>query len=168
MARLQDFSTVTPAGTNNLLIVQSQGQGLATINAVGQKIANDTTMSALNTTSKKIVGAINEVLSKFTATNVTSQITWTEDYANVRAIKKGGVLYLTYQGEGKTHANGDLIFTLPSGLRPFSNTFIPFTVNALAFGNLTITASNGQGKINQVSDSTASGRIYLSVAFPVE
>lgn len=63
MARLQDFQSVTPAGSDNLLIVQSQGQGLSTLNAVGQKIANDTTMSGLNTTSKFLVGAINELKS---------------------------------------------------------------------------------------------------------
>ena len=34
MARLQDFNTVTPSGSDNLLIVQSQGQGLATLDTV--------------------------------------------------------------------------------------------------------------------------------------
>lgn len=61
MARLQDFSSVTPASSDNLLIVQSQGQGLATINTVGQKIANDANISSLQTTSKHITGAINEL-----------------------------------------------------------------------------------------------------------
>lgn len=62
MARLQDFQSVTPSAANdNLLIVQAAGQGLAKIDAVGQKIATDTTISSLNTSSKKIAGAINEV-----------------------------------------------------------------------------------------------------------
>lgn len=61
MARLQDFQSVTPAGSDNLLIVQSQGQGLATLNAVGQKVASETSMPSLNTTSKNTVGAINEL-----------------------------------------------------------------------------------------------------------
>lgn len=34
MARLQDFSTVTPTNNDKLLIVQSQGQGLATLGNV--------------------------------------------------------------------------------------------------------------------------------------
>lgn len=63
MARLQDFQSVTPSGSDNLLIVQSQGQGLSTLNAVGQKVATETTMSSLNTTSKNLVGGINEVES---------------------------------------------------------------------------------------------------------
>ena len=64
MARLQDFQSVTPTGSDNLLIVQSQGQGLSTLNAVGQKVATETTMSNLNTTSKNLVGAVNEVNNK--------------------------------------------------------------------------------------------------------
>ena len=71
MARLQDFQSVTPSSANdNLLIVQAAGQGLAKIDAVGQKIAADTTISSLNTTSKKIAGAINELnTNKPTNTN---------------------------------------------------------------------------------------------------
>lgn len=62
MARVQDFQSVTPSSANdNLLIVQATGQGLAKIDAVGQKIATDTDISSLNTTSKKIAGAINEL-----------------------------------------------------------------------------------------------------------
>lgn len=60
MARLQDFNSVTPATSDNLLIVQSQGQGLSTLNAVGQKVATETTMSSLSTTAKTLVGAISE------------------------------------------------------------------------------------------------------------
>lgn len=62
MSRVQDFQTVTPSAANdNLLIVQAAGQGLAKIDAVGQKIATDTTVSSLDTTSKKIAGGINEL-----------------------------------------------------------------------------------------------------------
>lgn len=61
MARLQDFNSVTPTGSDNLLIVQSQGQGLSTLNEVGQKVATETTMPTLTTTSKNVVGAINEL-----------------------------------------------------------------------------------------------------------
>lgn len=64
MARLQDFQSVTPNTANdNLLIVQSAGQGNAKIDVVGQKIATETTHSGLTTTSKKLVGAINELNS---------------------------------------------------------------------------------------------------------
>lgn len=39
MARLQDFPTVTPTSSDNLLIVQSQGQGLVSYgNSIGSKM----------------------------------------------------------------------------------------------------------------------------------
>ena len=73
MSRLQDFQTVTPSAANdNMLIVQSAGQGLAKINIVGQKIATDTTVSSLATTSKNLAGAINEVNTKVTSTASTN------------------------------------------------------------------------------------------------
>lgn len=62
MARLQDFSDVTPSSSSDkLLIVQSAGQGLATLDTAGQQIANNTSVSQLNTTRKTLVGAVNEV-----------------------------------------------------------------------------------------------------------
>lgn len=66
MARLQDFSDVTPSSSSDkLLIVQSAGQGLATLDTAGQQIANNTSVSQLHTTSKTLVGAVNEVNGKF-------------------------------------------------------------------------------------------------------
>lgn len=62
MARLQDFQTVIPAATDNILIVQSTGQGLASVGStLGAKMdtANPTgtgTMS-LNRASGSTVGA---------------------------------------------------------------------------------------------------------------
>lgn len=62
MARLQDFSDVTPSSSSDkLLIVQSAGQGLATLDTAGQQIANNTSVSQLKTTRKTLVGAVNEV-----------------------------------------------------------------------------------------------------------
>lgn len=61
MARLQDFSNVTPSSSSDkLLIVQSAGQGLATLDTAGQQIANNTSVLQLNTTRKTLAGAINE------------------------------------------------------------------------------------------------------------
>ena len=55
MARLQDYQTVTPSGSDKLLIVQSQGQGLATLdNVVGVKMdkANPTGTGSLSLNRK--------------------------------------------------------------------------------------------------------------------
>lgn len=163
MSRLQDFNTVTPAGGNNLLIVQSQGQGLATINTVGQKIANDTTMSGLTTTSKKLVGAINELNA---STNITSQVTWKEDYANARVTVRNKIVFISYQGESTTHAASTDLFIIPAGYRPYSTVFIPFVKNAAAYGNVFIYA-DGTARINQISSTSATGRIYFSCSYPI-
>lgn len=51
MARLQDFQTVTPSASDNILIVQSQGQGLATVGStLGAKMdkANPTGTGAFS------------------------------------------------------------------------------------------------------------------------
>ena len=104
MARLQDFQTVTPSAANdNLLIVQAAGQGLAKIDAVGQKIATDTTVSSLNTSSKKIAGAINELSS---------------GKANKSAMFKSQVFTKVYSvaGNGTVHFDASFI-TVPSGYR---------------------------------------------------
>lgn len=55
MARLQDFQTVTPTASDNLLIIQSQGQGLANIGTViGAKMdkANPTGTGSLSLNRK--------------------------------------------------------------------------------------------------------------------
>ena len=82
MARLQDFSDVTPSSSSDkLLIVQSAGQGLATLDTAGQQIANNTSVSQLHTTSKTLVGALNEVNKHLTydliATFTANNDTWT-------------------------------------------------------------------------------------------
>lgn len=92
MARLQDFSDVTPSSSSDkLLIVQSAGQGLATLDTAGQQIANNTSVSQLHTTSKTLVGAVNE-LNKPTAltlSNVPTGVT-----SNSKAYKLSGGLIL--------------------------------------------------------------------------
>lgn len=54
MARLQDFQTVTPSDSDNLLVVQATGQGLAT---VGSTIGNKAPKSDLASIS--ITGSTN-------------------------------------------------------------------------------------------------------------
>lgn len=109
MGRLQDFQSVTPSTSNDkLLIVQSQDQGLATLDTVGQKIATDTTHSGLTTASKKLVGALNELNSgKVNKTTLANLITLASKsgaiasfstdiadklfscYANIQAVQSG-------------------------------------------------------------------------------
>lgn len=140
MARLQDFQNVTPSGSDKFLIVQAQGQGLATIDSVVNK----------------------------SKTEITSQVTFTENISgtNTRFYYKNGILYIFYQGESKAHAQGDNLFTLPSGYRPTNQLYIPFIINNTAFGNLSF-GTSGNVSINQISSGSTTGRIYFSCAIPI-
>lgn len=62
MARLQDFQTVTPTDSDNLLVVQATGQGLA---PVGSTIGNKALKSDL--ASPSITGTTNNTGSTITA-----------------------------------------------------------------------------------------------------
>ena len=228
MARLQDYSTVTPTLNDKLLIVQSQGQGLADLKNIAVNNLNGTigagdsirnfltnqsipqgvyffqtryasdnpssdltlTMIYKNTwsgtyskvyafTGNKVYFAStgSSVPSELTWTNIaspttediTSQVTWNETVSdtNTKVYCKNNVVYLNYQGESKTHSSGDILFTLPSGYRPLHLLYTPFVVNGATFGNFEI-AANGQAKINQINSTSATGRIYSTVSFPVK
>ena len=126
-------------------------------------------ISYLNNTSglsaTNVQDAIDEIVS---VEDITNQFTWNETVVDTGtgAYKFGNMIFITYQGENKTHAALDVLFVVPSGLRPPKNWRIPFTVNALTYGNLVINAT-GNCIINQISDSTQSGRIYFSIAYPI-
>lgn len=101
------------------------------------------------------------------STNIKSQITWNETTASgTGAYKNGNMVYITYQGESKTHSNGDTLFVLPTGLRPIQNWEASFTVDGKAYGQVHVLA-NGNVNINNISDNTVTGRIYFSVSFPI-
>lgn len=100
---------------------------------------------------------------------VTSQITFTEDVSgtNTRFYTKVGVLYIFYQGESKTHSGGDILFTLPEGLRVTNTIYTSFVVNNTGYGNVVFTPSTGVVSINQIANGTTAGRIYFSCAIPL-
>ena len=165
MARLQDFQSVTPATSDNLLIVQSQGQGLSTLNAVGKKIAEDVDVTSLNTTSKKLVGAINEVNTTSqvfipTLINVSSSTSANEE---IKYYKSGKIVTMTVDIILAQTSQALAVFTLPVGFRPPVN----ITVNAQAFGNASNVARyctiNVNG--NVVFYSTDAARLLFNVTF---
>lgn len=101
-------------------------------------------------------------------------VTLNETPANVTFRKIGKVVTINYQGENKSHSAGDLLFTLPSGYYPTTQSsgannfyFFPFVQNANIYGNVLLRANDGRVSINQIS-SSATGRIYLSMVFIVD
>ena len=109
--------------------------------------------------------------NKFTKTDITSSVTFNETVTGTltQFYVKGGVLFIFYQGESKTHSASDLLFTLPSGKRPSSLTYTTFVASNginFIFGTISINTS-GECKVNQISDSSGAGRVYFTCAIPL-
>lgn len=101
-------------------------------------------------------------------TDFTSQITFDGSIGgDTHFYKKDKVIYLNYQGTTGTHATDDVLFTLPSEYRPTASLSVPFILNNSAFGVVNINYSTGICKINFLSNSSANGRIYFNVAYPI-
>lgn len=93
-------------------------------------------------------------------------VQFSEGYVNVHFVVHSGMVFISYQGEGKTHAAGTLLFTIPAAYRPKSQVLCPFVKNASAYGIIAIT-TDGKCSVNQISSTTASGRIYFQMNYPI-
>ena len=142
-----------------------------TMNQIGDKLNNSIEYSIdLTTTDKKIIGAINELNAG--AADVANQVTFAEDITgtNTRFLKKDNVLYIFYQGENTSHAQGDVLFTLPDSLLPMGQIYFLFAINNTCYGNCTLATTGtdkGKVKIAQISTGSTTGRVYFNVSFPV-
>ena len=128
--------------------------------------------SDLETTSKTVIGATNELHEKTLTTDVLSSISFTEDITgtNTRAHVKGGVLYIFYQGENKSHSSGDVLFTLPDSLLPLGQIYFLMNINNTVYGNCTLATTGtdkGKVKLAQLSSGSTTGRVYFNVSFPI-
>lgn len=209
--RISELPSTASFNANDLMEVSQVDSGSdsgyssvkKTMTELGEDLNNTLEfITALNTTSKKIIGAINEVndaipsnsdfslsgLSDTTITNpssgqvlsydggkwkntspvdVKSDITWNETTASgTGAYRLGKMVLITYQGQNTTHNNGDILFVLPTALRPIQNWEQSFTVDGKTFGQVHV-IPNGNVSINIIADNTQSGRIYFSVAYPL-
>ena len=106
--------------------------------------------------------------NQFTKTEITSSCTFDEDITgtNTRIYVKGGVVYIFYQGESKTHSANDSLFTLPSGYRPSNLIYTTFGINNTGYGNIAIN-NTGAVYVSQVANGGTAGRIYFACAFPI-
>ena len=128
------------------------------------------TISGLTATT--VQAAIDEVNSKSTTENVINLVNFTEDITgtNTRFYKKGGVLYIFYQGENTTHTSGDVLFELPESLYPPDQIYFLMAINNTVFGNCTLATTGtdkGKVKLAQLSSGSTAGRVYFNVSFPV-
>lgn len=101
------------------------------------------------------------------AVEITSQVTFGETQANnthIYVLPQMRLVLVYYQGEGKVHATGDVLFTVPSEYKPKNQVYAPYIKNANAYGTLSMAAS-GNCIVNNTS-SSASGRIYAAFVYP--
>lgn len=162
------FDSVPTAGHGNGYAVTSAGvkNAIPANSDFSLSGLSDTTITSPSSGQVLLYNGSKWTNSSKDMQNKTSTVTFNETYANCRVWLKDGWVSITYQGENKTHSASDVLFVLPENLRPSATEFVPFTVNTGALGVLFIYA-NGNATVNQVSDSTVSGRIYFTVTYPV-
>lgn len=95
--------------------------------------------------------------------------TWGTGQTPVRysCVVSAGICHFSFMGAAIAHNNGDLICNLPVGARPSAQINPPFIKMAGGvMGVLQITTA-GAVTVAQITNSSNTGRIYLSCSFPV-
>ena len=97
--------------------------------------------------------------------DVSSTFTWEteETPAHFFAYRVGKFVSIFYQGAAKTHSNGNLLGT--TTLTVSNQTFVTFVKNTNAYGTVIVKPETGGSssiKVNAISSSSASGRIYFN------
>lgn len=126
-----------------------------------------TIIDSMNPGDDETVNApsINAVKNYFETIDFSSSVSLNETPLNARFQKSGNVITINYQGEYKTNANNDLIFTLPEGYRPLNNIGTPFVKGNASYGIVNIDASNGKCVIGLISNSSYVGRTTFSLSY---
>lgn len=108
--------------------------------------------------------------NKLTAVTVQSYTpTWAsgENANNYHCVVSAGICSFSYQGQGVAHSAGKSIGNLPPGARPKSQVYAPFVkMSGNVVGIISISTA-GAITVNQISNTTSTGRIYFNCTFPV-
>ena len=101
-------------------------------------------------------------------TRTMSAATFTESLSgtNTHIFLKNHNVIVFFQGENKTHAVGDVLFTFNSGYRPAYTLVVPFTSSSTAYGGLQVNSA-GVASILYITNGTSSGRILAYFSFPL-
>lgn len=111
----------------------------------------------------------NGILNTTTeSVNITSLVTMTESPASsqFRVFPHLRLVSVFWQGANKSHASGDLLFTVPAEYKPRHQIYPIFVQNASVFGSLSFLSTSGKCVINAISSTSASGRLYFSFTYP--
>lgn len=113
-------------------------------------------------------GDYDDLINKPTYEDFTSSATFNATPgSDTHFYKEGNIVYLYFQSASGTHATDEQLFTLPSGYRPLASLDGTFILNNSAYGVININAGTGVCKINFISSTTANGRVYCNIAYPV-
>jgi len=105
------------------------------------------------------------VQDALTPLNITGQVTFVDTPTNqTRFFKVGKTVQILFQGSSKTHSLQELLFTLPSDVRPTAETHLTFVVGSGAYGIVRIDSS-GEARIVAISDATYQNRLYISASY---
>ena len=125
-----------------------------------------------------VTGAANngawtwEVLA--TKSEVVSDWTVCADYKSAAESSASALLMsfgkqrtLSFQGVARTHAEGDVIMTLPAEHRPISGS--PFGIGSIGTTPVVCRLNNSDGKLTiyLINGATSSARLYLSMSWVV-
>lgn len=131
--------------------------------------STDTPLNAtnLNKIENQLENSQEQIDNIIEYEDFTSKVTFKENYvsSNTYFIKKGNIVFVTYQGEGKAHSANETLAVIPEGYRPKrTQTFAPFVANSNAYGVLCIYA-DGNFNVHQISNNTVSSRIYANFSY---
>ena len=151
---------------HSLLVGGDTMEYRALVSDVAKKIIEDYAGSTLAGSAQSVQAALASLNSNMNGEDFTSQVTASdgETWANVKFVKVGKACFVSYQGAAKAHAANAVLCVLPTGYRPAVATYAPFVKNANAYGVVAI-MPNGNIYINQLSSTSASGRIYFNAVY---
>lgn len=98
----------------------------------------------------------------------TNKITFNESNYPLASFKiKNGVAYCHYNGPSKTHTNGTIILTIPSGYRPQTEIFVPFVKGGNCYGRVWF-PTDGKVQVSGISNTASTDRMNFSATYIVQ
>ena len=100
--------------------------------------------------------------------DITSSITFNEVVTdNTRFIKKGGIIFVQFQGAGITRSQDQLIATIPEQYRPLKQFFAPAVINASTYACVVVNPT-GLMRVNFINDNSVTGRLYANFWYSLD
>lgn len=103
-------------------------------------------------------------VSQYTYDNTMATFVETITGTNTRLFRKNKDIIVNYQGQVKTHAAGDTLFTFNTGYRSPFLFFVPFVTTTGGYGALSVN-TNGEVKVSSIQGGTTAGAVLAHFSF---